>query len=185
MSNINANPNINPNINSNQPSIPTYVYPSIENRVTDQIDTINIVSKRLKITSNLSIVIVGYVLLMVTLVLIVSEIALIYDPNRTSDKKIEKIYGIIVLLGFINIFLIFISKIKKINLNEGPTYGIVFLFTLIQLAILFMNIYLTTLTNLTMTLTRKIIVISSLLAINISIILFMWNFLMSKCFLSN
>jgi hypothetical protein len=177
--------NINPNINPNQPSMPTYVYPSIENRVTEQIDTINIVSKRLKITSNLSLVIVGYVLLMVTLILIVSEIALIYDPNRTSDKNIEKIYGIIVLLGFINIFLIFITKMKKTNLNESPGYGIVILFTIVQLAIISLSIYLTTLTKLTISLTRKIIILSSLLAINISIILFMWNFLISKCFLAN
>jgi len=177
---INSNPN--PNLN---PNPPPYIYPSIENRVTEQIDTINIVSKRLKITNNLSIIIVGYVLLMVTLVLIISEIALIYDPDRVSDKKLEKIYGVIVLLGFINIFLIFFAKIKTTSLNEKPSYSIVILFTLLQLAILSISIYLITLSNLTMTVLHKIIIMSSILAINISIILFMWNILMSRCFLAN
>jgi hypothetical protein len=182
MSNINTNSNINPPQPITQP---TFIYPSIENRVTEQIDTINIVSKRLKITTNFSLVILGYVLLMITLILIISEIALIYDPERISDKKIEMFYGIIVLLAFINIFLIFLYKIKKTSINENPSYSIVFLFTIIQIAILSISIYLTTITNLSITIARKIIVISSLLAINISIILFMWNILLSRCFLAN
>ena len=142
-----------------------------------------------------SVLIVYFILILVTFMLL-GEIIYNNPVNQMSISKNTQngIYAAIVIAGILNMLLIFIgmrTRRMSSTTNVQPDqfgkrkklYGniIYTMFTIFQLLILILTIVIFYMTNPQTSTSRKGITLSSIIFINIAIIIYVWAFAMSRC----
>lgn len=142
-----------------------------------------------------SVLIVYFILILVTFMLL-GEIIYNNPVNELSISKNTQngIYAAIVIVGVINMLLILIGmRTRKMPSSQTTQYDqfgkrkklygniIYTIFTIFQLLILILTIVIFYLTNPKVSTSRTGITLSSIIFINIAIIIYIWAFAMSRC----